>query len=233
MVEAAAEGVGRRIIRLDCPNLIMANGPTPIIVALSRFEFIPTPEMQSPVERAVALLDKLASEDKPRRVFIELAPDVLERMRSGDIPNELLDDPFIDVVHFADAKGWQVIPLDRAMIRQATDTMTEPLLRKLLSHTEPIKASDGVMQRYLSWNVKERSWALKLRRERPTEDDLVLLTPHHVNGLVEMMDYDSGRVVWIDRVHEKPPGFGRLDPAELAQLHQQRRDLRQKPKTKQ
>jgi len=181
-----------------------------------------------------ALLKALGGLEGRRRVFFEgTGGDVEVIVKVNGMPLGRID-PHVGGLNYALARGWEVIPLDK-------ETHRNLALSGRMNTDDPAfeavklnrNAHYTVMKNYLTKNVRERSWALKAKRERMGSGDIAIMHQMHVKGFLKETGLDAD-VVWISRITENdyPEVFERLSTEEVEALHAQRNHVRRRPLAK-
>ncbi len=181
-----------------------------------------------------ALLKALGVLDGARRMFFEGTSgdiDVMVKVKDNQLGSI---DPHVGAVNYALSRGWELVPLDKESHRNLVlsgrmDTDDHRFEAVSFDRNAPYT----VMKNYLVHNVRERSWALKAKRERMGAGDIAVMHQMHVKGFLKETGLDAD-VVWISRITEKdhPEVFERLSTAEVESLHEQRAKSRRRPPAK-
>jgi len=172
---------------------------------------------KSSLEKLEAFFEKAAVEAKNRRLFVELDSELLNDYLKKEID---FRDGFYKAVRLAKKHGWKVVPLDKTSV---VEQFQSPLMLPL--------RKDFLRRRYLGYNVRERSWARKLKELKAGGSDFVVMHPNHVQGFLIETGIKGKNVVWIDRprtwIHHGPIRK-RLNSKERRKL--KRRNQKKSPK---
>lgn len=161
-------------------------------------------------------VEKIAGqlETKKRRLFIEGSEGGIKVMSELTFSTESFD-YFIKI---AKKHGWQIIPLDRAAVVEY----------KMFGKVR--KTKDIALRKFVSFNLREKYWARKVLRMKPTKDDIILMHPNHVKGFLTYSGMSGKQVIWLNQ--PKPEGahwgWGRLNSRQRRKLQRKRKQAQQK-----
>jgi len=181
------------------------------------------------------------SSDKRRTLYIELSqPQIDYYLKHGEAPGFVARfpdsyDPFFDAIDFAKKKGWNIVGLDKPKILLDLLPKQEQAYRShsLLRLFEDIPPPPQLTLRYAMHNLREKSWAHKLKREKPTANDIVVMHPNHISGFLIESGLKGKNVVWIDKPRSlKIIKASRLNSREKRQLKRRRDQLREQRRKK-
>ena len=142
----------------------------PLIIA-SEHEHLPYPfpELESIAYQITQLLKNLKPTVVPRKFYFEGSNEFLKWVNGEFNEVEQKDHyPFSTATKIALENGWKLIPLDKqshSLFIQRADPFS-----KLVDF--------GLM------NLRERNWGNVLRRNPPTQNDIILINHNHLAGLL-------------------------------------------------
>ncbi len=157
---------------------------SPTIVAVEHVNWAKPAKPES-IQRLKRIFERASKEKKRRTLFIELDQELIERFTSKEIGCQ---EAFHVAVNLAKGYGWKIVALDK---RRATENLQWPLAPKL--------SKDELLKRKHGYNLREKSWARKIRLQRAGENDFVVMHPNHVRGFLIESGIKGKKVVWIDR----------------------------------
>lgn len=126
-------------------------------------------------------------------------------------------------MRIAKAAGWKVNVLDKNSNFDLIENERERQWKK-------DKTADLTeIERYMVYDLREKRWATLLRRDA-TPNDIVIIHPAHVDGLIHQSNFNPKQVVWIHQ--DAREGFyPRPDPIKLKKEFDERMG-RRRPREK-
>jgi len=178
---------------------------------------------------------------KRRTLYIELTQLQIDYyLKHGEAPGFVARfpvsyDPFFDAIDLAKKKGWKIVGLDKPRLLLDLLPKQEQVYRRqsVLHFFGDAPPPPQLPLRYAMHNLREKSWAHKLKREKPTANDIVVMHPNHISGFLIESGLKGKNVVWIDKPRSlKIIKASRLNSREKRQLKRRRDQLREQRRKK-
>lgn len=219
---------GPKIVALEHQTKLLLEVPDDIIKEFIEGEFVEADK------KIIDLLTGLSQDGKKRILFIELKPEMADKVMQ--LPPEQwpkikhsIPKPFFSAVSLAHKLGWQIVPLDIDDSQRAHEIfvrgwLEEGFLNKNLRESTWTYTS-GQRKPWPGW-----IWAEQIRPldRAPTEDDVMIMHPNHVERWENVSNMEP-EVVWLNKPHPDIL-FERLSPEEVVKFMQEKQPKRKKQK---
>ncbi|MFA4907115.1 MAG: hypothetical protein WC602_02495 [archaeon] len=216
-------------------------GPTIIAVRhrlLSETKF----DNETRMQKVRNELEKIHRDRKKRVLFVEAPPSLIhnvlgiERPKLSPKTEEAIEsrspwpfrDPFCEAIRIASKNGYKIIGLNRDIVMPILYSVVARQYENAGSHGKENLIKIGS---YINQNLSEKYWADIIRRRKATPNDIILIHPNHVAGLLRESGFRPKELKWLDKPVKKSGNrVWRLNKRELDAFMKKRalqRKLRQ------
>lgn len=182
------------------PLIVAVNHPTNIVGEAS---------LEQEYDKVIKMFASISGK-KSRRVFIEISPKGLQELKSSGWAR--VPDPFLAAYFSARTAGYEIIPLDNNKLHDIDSLGNYSRILRNLGEADAPK-----LFRYLNKNLREKYWAFKVKANKITSADVIVMHPNHVRGFLKESGLKPKFIRWINKP-QKLMVLQRLRKGEVAKL---------------